>query len=222
MRVLVVDDHPLFREGLVSLLTSHQIVVVGEAGDGLEGVVKAEALRPDVVLMDIRMPGMGGLEATRLMKARLPDVKIVVLTVSDDDDDLFEAIKSGADGYLLKNLHSDEFFRLLAGVPAGEPAVTPALAGKILREFARSAQPRAAGAADASAVEALTPREQEVLEAVASGATNKEIAQALYIAESTVKYHVTNIMDKLHFRNRGQAIAYATRREGEPRRAPSD
>ena len=157
-----------------------------------------------------------------LMKARMPDVKIVILTVSDDDGDLFEAIKSGAEGYLFKNLRSDEFFRLLAGVPAGEPAVTPALAAKILREFARSGQPLAAGAADAAAVEALTPREQEVLEAVASGATNKEIAQALCIAESTVKCHVTNIMDKLHFHNRGQAIAYATRRGGVPRRAPSD
>lgn len=221
MRVLVVDDHPLFREGIVSLLSARHVDVVGEAGDGLEGVVKAEALRPDVVLMDIRMPGMGGLEATRLLKQRLPDMKIVILTISDDDEDLFEAIKSGADGYLLKDVESDEFFRLLNGVPAGEPAVTPPLAVKILREFARS---RSAAPASATEIveEELTPREREVLEALAGGATNKEIAQALYIAESTVKYHVTNIMDKLHFRTRGQAIAYATRRGSTPRRPPSD
>ena len=210
MRVLVVDDHDLFRQGVVSLLTSHGIEVVGEAVDGLEGVVSAEALRPDVVLMDVRMPGMSGLEATRMLKARAPDIRIVVLTISDDDDDLFEAIKSGADGYLLKDLHSDEFFRLLEGVPKGEPAVTPALASKLLHEFARN------GAGNPPPGGDLTNRERRVLEALAGGASNREIARALAIAESTTKYHLTNIMAKLHLRNRGEVIAYAAKHGFSP------
>ena len=209
MKVLVVDDHALFRDGIISLLRAKNIQVVGEASDGLQAVIEVQALRPDIVLMDIRMPGMGGLEATRLIKSAMPAVKIVILTVSDDDEDLFEAIKSGADGYFLKNLRSQEFFRLLAGIPHGEAAISPNLATKILREFARS---RANESHGGGGDQELTERERGVLEFLAQGSPNKEIAEALFITEHTVKYHVKNIMGKLHLRNRAQVVAYAARR----------
>ena len=125
MRVLIVDDHALFRDGISSLLKARGYQVVGEASDGQEAVVRARELRPDLVLMDIRMPQMGGLEATRLIKAEMPEIKIIILTVSDDDEDLFEAIKSGAEGYLLKNIRAEEFFALLSGVVRGEAAISP-------------------------------------------------------------------------------------------------
>src|SRR5919204_3824887 len=137
MRVLIADDHPLFRDGLRSLLEARTIEVVGEAKNGREAVDQARRLRPDVVLMDLSMPELNGLAATRLLSAELPEVKVVILTASEDDADLFEAIKSGAQGYIFKNLASDEFFRLLEGVERGEPALTPGLARKLLGEFAR-------------------------------------------------------------------------------------
>ena len=137
MRVVLADDHALFRDGLRSLLEARGLEVAGEANDGREAVELATRLRPDVLLMDLSMPNMGGLDATRALTAQAPDVKIVILTASEDDADLFEAIKSGAQGYLFKNLASDELFRLLDGVARGEPALTPALARKLLGEFAR-------------------------------------------------------------------------------------
>lgn len=206
MKVLIVDDHALFRDGIASLLAARDVEVVGEASDGMQAVAKAQELQPDVILMDIRMPGMGGLAATRLIKTRMPEVKIIVLTVSEESEDLFEAIKSGADGYLLKSLSSEDFFRLLEGVPRGEPAISPVLASKILREFARS---KTGGARPTE--EELTERERQVLERLADGDANKDIAAALHITENTVKYHVKNIMDKLHLRNRAQVVAYAMR-----------
>src|SRR5919204_4174314 len=138
MRVLIADDHPLFRDGLRSLLEARGIDVVGEARTGREAVDQSRRLRPDVVLMDLNMPELGGLAATRLISADQPEVKVVVLTASDEDAKLFEAIKSGAQGYLLKNLESEDFFILLDGVNRGEPALTPALARKLLQELARS------------------------------------------------------------------------------------
>lgn len=207
MRVMVVDDHALFRDGVKSLLAARDIEVIGEAEDGQKAIDKALALRPDVILMDIRMPVMGGLEATRILKTRMPDVKIVILTVSEDDNDLFEAIKSGADGYLLKSLESEEFFDLLGGLPRGEAAISRPLAGKILRELARREAP---GAAE-SDPDALTEREEEVLRLLADGASNRDIAAILIISENTVKYHMRNILDKLHLRNRAQVIAYAAK-----------
>lgn len=209
MRVLVVDDHPLFRDGIRSLLLSHDFQVVGEASNGLEAVAKTKELKPELVLMDVRMPRMGGVEATRLLKAENPALKIVMLTASDDDDDVFEAIKSGADGYLLKSLQSDEFFRLLAGVERDESPISPTLAAKILHEFVQLQ--RVGESRDDSSSEGLTARELEVLELLADGSVNSEIAAALVITESTVKFHVKNIMGKLHLQNRGQVIAYATR-----------
>ena len=214
MKVLVADDHPLFRDGIISLLTARNFEVVGQAGDGRQAVEKVRALRPDLVLMDINMPVMSGLEAIRLIKAENPKVKIVVLTVSDEDEKLFEAIKSGADGYLLKSLESDEFFHLLTGLPRGETPISPLLAAKILQEFAHLQRGKGE--------ETLTEREQEVLRLLAQGALNKEIAAALVISENTVKYHVKNIMEKLHLRNRGQVIAYATRHNLDEERPTAD
>ncbi len=216
MRVLVVDDHALFRDGIKSLLAARDMEVVGEAENGQEAVDKAAALHPDVILMDIRMPVMSGLEATRLLKARLPEVKIVILTVSEDDSDLFEAIKSGADGYLLKSLESEEFFDLLSGLPRGEAAISRPLAGKILRELAR----QQVGGAPQRSPDDLTEREEEILRLLAEGASNRDIAAALSISENTVKYHMKNILDKLHLQNRAQVIAYAARHHTASREPP--
>lgn len=207
MRVMVVDDHALFRDGVKSLLAARDIEIAGEAENGQKAIDKALALRPDVILMDIRMPVMGGLEATRILKTRMPGVKIVILTVSEDDNDLFEAIKGGADGYLLKSLESEEFFDLLGGLPRGEAAISRPLAGKILRELARREAPDASDGDP----DTLTEREEEVLRLLADGASNRDIALVLTISENTVKYHMRNIIDKLHLRNRAQVIAYAAK-----------
>ncbi len=207
MRVLLVDDHPLFRDGVRSLLESRGVEVVGEAGDGQQAVEAALRLRPDVILMDITMPGMDGLEATRLIKAQMPGIKIVILTVSDEERNLFDAIKSGAQGYLLKDLRADEFFDLLQGLERGEAPISRRLAGRILEEFARTRTSRPA----AEGPEDLTEREREVLEWVSRGASNREIAAALDISENTVKFHMKNILDKLHLRNRAEVVAYAAR-----------
>ncbi len=206
MKVLLVDDHALFRAGLTSLLNAWGVDVVGQAGDGQEAIDQTRKLRPDLLFMDINMPNLGGLEATRAIKAEFPGVQVIILTVSDDDKNLFEAIKSGADGYLLKNLREDEFADLLDRVNRGEPIMSPGLAKRLLQEFARvkeeppSLDPGHAG---------LTQREREVLEQLILGATNKEISAALYISENTVNYHMKNIISKLHLRNRAQVVAWA-------------
>jgi DNA-binding NarL/FixJ family response regulator len=210
MRVLLADDHALFRDGLRSLLEARGVDVIGEARNGREAVDQARRLSPDVVLMDLHMPELDGLSATRLISAEQPDVKVVILTASEEDAHLFEAIKSGAQGYLFKNLASDELFRLLDGAARGEPALTPALARKLLGEFARPAP-----AAPAQAVEglaALTEREREVLDLLVQGITsNRELAERLVITENTVKYHFRNILDKLHVQNRAQVVSFAVR-----------
>lgn len=209
MRVLVADDHPLFRDGLRGLLEARGIDVVGEARNGREAVEMTRRLRPDVVLMDLNMPEMTGLAATRLISADQPTVKVVILTASEEDADLFEAIKSGAQGYIFKNLDSREFFRLLDGVARGEPALTPALARKLLGELAR---PTSAREADVEGPGALTEREREVLDLLVQGVTsNKDLAERLIVSENTVKYHLRNILDKLHVQNRAQVVAYAVR-----------
>jgi DNA-binding NarL/FixJ family response regulator len=208
MRVLIADDHVLFRDSLRSLLESREIEVVGEASDGQQAVELARELKPDVVLMDLAMPELDGLAATRQLSAELPDVKVVVLTASDEDANLFEAIKSGAKGYLLKNLESDQFFSLLEGVAVGEPALTAALARKLLDEFAR---PKRTSKEDQDP-DALTDREREVLELMVTGVTsNRRLAKQLGVSENTVKFHVRNILDKLHLHNRAQVVAYALR-----------
>jgi DNA-binding NarL/FixJ family response regulator len=204
VRVLLADDHPLFRDGIASLLSARDYIVVGQAGSGAEAVKMVRELRPDLVLMDIRMPGVNGLAATRLIQTTHPDVKIVILTVSEEDDDLFEAIKSGAAGYIQKSLDSDRFFDLLEGVLRGETGLTPVLAGKILRDYARRQRP-----STESDPEYLTPREREVLELVTQGASNAEIAAHLTVSENTVKFHMKNILQKLHASNRAEVVAYA-------------
>jgi DNA-binding NarL/FixJ family response regulator len=207
MRVLLVDDHAVFRAGLASLLRAWGFQVIGQAGNGDDAISQARILRPELIFMDIVMPGRNGLEATRAIKAESPDVKIVMLTVSDDDQDLFEAVKSGADGYLLKNLPEEEFTRLVERIRIGEPAMSAELAKKILREFGRIAQTSEMDRSDPL----LTDREREVLEHVARGATNREIATALIISENTVNFHVRNILSKLHVRNRSQVVAWAAK-----------
>ena len=200
MRVLLVDDHPLFRDGIASLLAARDFRVVGQAGDGAEAMEMVKYLKPDLILMDINMPGVNGLAATRLIQAAYP------LTVSEEDEDLFEAIKSGADGYVQKSLDSDQFFSLRENVRRGEVGMTPVLASKILRDYAREQPPAQRGEH-----EKLTPRELEVLELVAQGASNLDIAQQLFISENTVKFHMKNILQKLHASNRAEVVAYALR-----------
>lgn len=207
MRVVIADDHALFRDGLRSLLEARGLDVVGEASDGREAVDLARRLRPDVVLMDLSMPTMGGLDATRALSAQEPDVKIVMLTASEDDADLFEAIKSGAQGYLFKNLKAGELIAMLEAVGRGEPGLTPALARKVLAEFARPSPGRHTRAPDE-----LTEREREVLDLLVQGITsNRDLAERLIVTENTVKYHLRNILDKLHVQNRAQVVAHAVR-----------
>jgi DNA-binding NarL/FixJ family response regulator len=210
MRVVIADDHPLFRDGLRGLLEVRGIELVGEARNGREAVDQAWRLRPDVVLMDLDMPEMDGLAATRLISAQLPAVKVVILTASEDDANLFEAIKGGAQGYLYKNLDSAEFFRLLEGVAEGEPALTPGLARKLLGEFARPTSTPHATLEEPPPT--LTEREREVLDLLVQGVTsNRDLAARLVVSENTVKYHLRNILDKLHVQNRAQVVAFAVR-----------
>ncbi len=209
IRVLLVDDHTLLRKSVAAALADQpDIQVVGEASNGLEALARARELVPDVILMDISMPGMDGLEATGRIKAELPQVKIVILTIAEEDQNLFEAIKNGAQGFLLKNVEPGPLAEMLRGVVRGEAPMSGGTAAKILAEFARQAQE--VGAVTQPAAR-LSGREREVLGLVASGTTNKDIAAALGISPSTVKNHLQNILDKLHLENRVQAAAFALR-----------
>lgn len=209
IRVLLVDDHSLFREGLAGILRAQpDFDVVGEAGDGLEAVIKARELEPDLIVIDICMPSCDGVEATLRIKREVDNVAIVMLTVRDEDEKLFEAIKNGAQGYLLKNIRSRELVNLLRGAVRGEAAITPALGGRMLEEFRRLAQRDLP--ADDEAIY-LTQREQEVLVHVAHGATDKEISEELSLSIHTVKSHMRNILAKLHLSHRHEAALYALR-----------
>ena len=211
MRILIADDHPLFRDGLRSLLTAQGHEVVGEAHNGHEAVELAQKLRPELVLMDVSMPELDGIGATRQITADVPDVKVVILTASDQDETLFEAIKAGAQGYLQKNLEAEEFFALLDRVTRGEPGLTPLLARKLLQEFAK---PAAEPKVSEDMPDALTAREREVLELMVEGITsNRKLAKRLDLSENTVKFHVRNILDKLHLHNRAQVVGYALRKK---------
>jgi DNA-binding NarL/FixJ family response regulator len=208
IRVLLADDHILFREGLAGIIASQSdMEVIGEASDGLEAVVKSEQLQPDLILMDIQMPGIDGLEATRKIKQKLPDTTIVMLTVRDDEKKLFEAIKNGAQGYLLKNIRSREMLEMLRGALQGEPAISPHLAGRMLEEFRRLSRAVPPSADDDERL--LTQREQEVLGLVAQGLADKEISAALSISLHTVKTHLRNILSKLQVTSRYEAARLA-------------
>ena len=208
LRILLVDDHDLFRKGIARLIDSQpDFEVVGEAWDGREALKQAKRLTPDVVLMDIEMPQWNGTKATRRIKAEMPQTHIVMLTVSDDDQKLFQAIRAGASGYLLKSVKPEELFLRLRGVSQGEAAISPLLAAKIMREFARLDQRPPVPCV----VEGLSPRETEVLGLVTQGLTNRGIGKSLHIAENTVKNHLRNILNKLHLNNRAQAAAFAVR-----------
>lgn len=207
IRVLLVDDHALFREGLGMIISSQEDMnVVGEAADGLEAVVKAAELRPDLILMDIQMPGMDGIEATRRIQRENPGTTIVMLTVRDDEEKLFEAIKSGAQGYLLKKMNSSELVGMARRALAGEVAIPSRLAGQMLEEFRRLSrlEPR-----ENEDHEGLSTREMDVLNQVALGKTDKEIAAALSLSVHTVKTHMRNILAKLQVSGRQEAARYA-------------
>jgi DNA-binding NarL/FixJ family response regulator len=209
MKILLADDHPLFLEGLKTLLTVRGFEVVGTASDGIEAMEKAKALRPEVILMDIHMPRLNGLAATRLIKSEWPEAKIVILTISENDEDLFEAIRSGACGYLIKTEDTARFFDLLAGLARGEAALSPGLAGRVLEEFARGGKGDAATERPAEKDEPLTPRQVEILTLVAEGMTYKQVGAKLFLTEHTIKYHMGRIIEKLHFENRRTAVEYA-------------
>ncbi len=209
MKVLLADDHPLFLDGLQTMLGLRGIDIVGTAHDGLEALEKARALRPDLILMDVEMPGVNGLAATRLIKAEMPDIKIVMLTMSSKDEDLFEAIRSGACGYLLKTEDTKEFFSLLMGLTRGEVPLSPGIASKVLEEFARQGMEGGSVNTRGTKEEVLSPHQIEVLTLVAQGMTYKEVGAKLFLAERTVKYHMGEIINRLHLENRGQVIQYA-------------
>lgn len=211
IRILLADDHQLFREGLATILNAQpDFEVIGEASDGLEVLIKARELNPELILMDIGMPVCDGLEATQKIKAELPDITIVMLTVRDEDEKLFTAIKSGAQGYLLKSIRSRELLAMLRGAVRGEAAITPALGGRMLEEF-RNLSKQTQNNIPPEETVALTQREQEVLGLVAEGATDKEIADKLMLSIHTVKSHMRNVLAKLHLSHRHEAALYALR-----------
>lgn len=206
IRVLLVDDHTLFRSGIKSLLQrTEDFEVVDEAGDGLEGIKRARSLKPDVVLLDLHMPGVSGLEAVKVIAEEIPDVHVLMLTVSEDAQDLMDALRAGASGYLLKNIETDTLVDAIRRAARGESVVSPQMTAKLIqgvREQPRQTQP-------AFDRDKFSPRERDILECLALGESNKEIARKLDLAESTVKIHVQNIFKKLNMTSRVQVALYA-------------
>lgn len=211
LRLLLVDDHALFRDGLTSLISYQEdFTVVGEAEDAESALQQARAIKPDIVLMDVELPGEDGVAATQRMKLEMPDITVVMLTVRDDSQTLFEAIKAGAQGYLIKNVRSRELLEQLRALARGEAAISRRMAARILEEIRGQTEPFGLG-------EELTARELEVLELVVARLSNAEIAERLVISEHTVKNHMKSILSKLHLRNRHQAAAYGIARGWLPR-----
>lgn len=213
MRILLVDDHPLFLEGLKNILLAQGFDVLDTAKSGEEALNKVRRLLPDVVLMDIMMKSMSGLQATRLIKENFSEVKIIMLTTSEKEEDIFEAIKSGASGYLLKDLNSDELYEMLEKCKHGEIPLSPSLATKMLPEFKESDYGHLKNnylidEKKISKFNSLSARQKEVLVLVAKGVKYKDIATQLYITERTVKYHIEAILNKLHMENRSEAVKY--------------
>ena len=221
IRILLVDDQPLFRGAIASLIAElDDMVVVGEAENGLEAVEKARELLPDLVVMDVEMPVMDGVEATRLIRAQLSTVKVIMLTVSEADDHVFDAIRFGAHGYLLKDLRPEQLYDMIRSVMRNETPLSPAIAGRLLDEIQSGATKRSSSP-DAPTGPPVTRRELEILQLVAEGLSNKEIGRKLSITEGTVKNHVHNALEKLHMENRIQAAAYIVR-QGLGRRPDED
>ena len=213
LRILLADDHLLFRKGLAQLLAGQpDFEIAGEAADGLEAVELARRLKPDLVLMDINMPRCNGFEATRRIKAQTPEVQVVMLTVSDDEVDLADAVRSGADGYLLKDLQPETLFQQLRGLTAGEPPLSRSLTGKLFRQAVHQLKQASPMIAQVTARGELSARESQVLGLVVNGYSNQEIADELGIAHNTVKNHLRSILSKLGARNRAQAAALAVSR----------
>lgn len=218
IRVLLVDDHTLFRSGIKALLQRQEgFEVVGEAGDGLEGVKRAQQLKPDVVLLDLHMPGLSGREAVQLISSDSPDTKVVMLTVSEDAEDLVDTLRAGARGYLLKNIETDYLIDAIQRAACGESVMSPQMTGKLVQEIRT---PKTSGTAHDGEHDKLSPREKEIILLLAKGASNKEMARTLNVAESTVKIHVQNILKKLNLTSRVQAAVYAVehglvQKEGE-------
>jgi DNA-binding NarL/FixJ family response regulator len=218
MKVLLVDDNRLMLEGLQNLFEVHNIQVTGVATNGQDALDKTRQLKPDVILMDIRMPVCDGLTATRLIKAEMPEARIIILTTSTDDQDLFEAVKSGAYGYLLKSMDSDDLVEALEQVQQGTPPFSPGLAAKLLEEFARVNNPAVENSnskpeenENAARSSELSQRQNEVLKLVADGLSYKEVGARLSLSPRTIKYHMAEIMNLLHLDNRAQVLAFAGR-----------
>ena len=207
IRVLIVDDHTLFRSGIRSLLQRHEeFEVVDEAGDGLEGVKRAKSLQPDIVLLDLHMPGISGKEAVKLIVEEVPGINVLMLTVSEDGDDLIDTLRAGATGYLLKNIDTEALVSAIRRAANGESVVSPQMTAKLVQGVRGQIKVPHGAAADG---EKLSPREREILVCLASGESNREIARNLELAESTVKIHIQNIFKKLNLTSRVQAALYA-------------
>jgi len=207
IRILIIDDHTLFRSGIKLVLQRHEgFEVVGEAGDGLEGIKRARQLGPDVVLLDLHMPGTSGLETLRVLVEDVPETQVVMLTVSEDAEDLLETLRTGARGYLLKNIDTEFLLESIQRAARGESVMSPQIAHKLADSL--RAQPKENASADISPSK-LSPREREIIVMLAHGASNKEIAGVLNLSESTIKIHVQGILRKLNIAKRVQAAVYA-------------
>lgn len=221
IRVLIVDDHTLFRSGIRLLLQRQEgFEVVGEAGDGLEGIKRAKQLSPDVVLLDLHMPGVSGREAVKTINEEVPGARVVILTVSEDAEDLVDCLRAGAAGYLLKNIETEFLVDALQRAARGEPVMSPQMTGKLVQELRTYPREAAVPAQDVER-EKLSPREKEIITLLAKGASNKEVARALNVAESTVKIHVQNILKKLNLTSRVQAAVYAVEHGLAPKEEPA-
>jgi two-component system, NarL family, nitrate/nitrite response regulator NarL len=215
IRILLIDDHTLFRSGVSALLQRQpDLDVVGEASDGVEGVKRAKQHLPDVILLDLNMPGLSGLETLQLLVEDLPDTAVVMLTVSEDADELTAAMRAGASGFLLKSIDADALVAAIRKAASGQPVITEHMTAKLVEQMRKPAQPPAAPSAARTNGEALTARERDIVRELARGASNKEIARVLDLAESTVKIHVRNILRKLNLTSRVQVAIYAMGQDG--------